>query len=349
MGKIAPSTARAGDAPAGHGGGAARAPVRPGRLWSRLAFAPVVQRQPDPNVDYFPDQTLAKKLDALLSASPVDVKAILAAIQPLGRDATKVEALEKAYKLLFKKELDAALADKLSGDDLSEVRYNLYAPLPQKEFEEVKETKPGTEAHKGTTASGGEVTLHTGVEYTRPDKSKFPEAFSLGYTGTDTKEARFVQFLWTEVIATLPGQAPAAVSGAAISLSGTIELTTDPTKPKRIVDSIGSSPFYEHAGADIRTATATRIFDQPAHSKDVVNGQFDRGATLVVERDHFDDYLVVGRKTVYRVSHIVEWTFTAKDKSVRKPIFDSAAAVTALPVETREVLVKRYPKFAYIL
>ena len=63
----------------------------------------------------------------------------------------------------------------------------------------------------------------------------------------------------------------------------------------------------------------------------------------------FDDYLIVGYKTVYRVSHIVEWTFTARGKvPPRKPLYDSAAQVSALPPEVKAVLVKRFPKFAYI-
>jgi hypothetical protein len=348
MGKIAPSPARASSAPAGQGAGAAHAPVRPGRLWSRLAFAPIIQRQPDPNVDYFPHRTRAKKIDALLNAAPLDAKPIIAELATLGRDPRLVEELEKAYKSIFNKELNTELGAKLKGDDLAEARFHLYAPPPQKEFAEVKVEKEGTEAHKGTTASGGEVTLKTGVEYSRVDKSKYPDAFSVGYEGKDSKEARFIQFLWGEVISTLPGKPAAPVPGTARSLSGNIELTTSHADPKRIVDTIGTSPFYESAGADIRTGTGTRIFDRPAHSFEVVNAEFGKGATLVVERDHFEDYLVVGFRTVYVVNHVVEWTFTAPDKSVRRPVPGTGSAVTGMPADVKAVLVKRFPKFDFI-
>ena len=315
----------------------------PGRHSTTLAL----QRQPDPKVDYFPHKTQANRLNALLNATPVDANAIIKDLETLGRDPAKVEKVEEAYKASFKTELDADLAAHLTGDDLAHARFLLYGPVPKGDFAEVKETKPGDEKHRGK-AAGGEVTLTTGLEYTRPGGEKFSEAFAVGYEGSQAKEARFIQFLWTEVIATMPGKAPAAVADSARSLSGSIETTTDAAKPKRIVDTVGSSPFYESAGPDIRTATGTKIFDQPAHSFEVVNRQFAAGATKVVERDHFDDYLIVGYKAVYRVSHIVEWTFTSPAKPPRKPIFDSAGAVPGLPKEVKEVLVKRFPKLEYV-
>lgn len=315
----------------------------PGRHWPTLAL----QRQPDPKVDYFPHKTQAIRLNGLLNATPVDAPAIIKDLETLDRDPARVAKVEEAYKARFKTELDADLAAHLTGDDLAHARFLLYGPAPKGDFAEVTETKPGDEKHRGK-AAGGEVTLNTGLEYTRPGGEKFSEAFAVGYEGSQSKEARFIQFLWTEVIATLPGKAPAAVADTARSLSGSIETTTNPAMPKRIVDTIGTSPYYESAGADVRTATGTKIYDQPAHSFEVVNRQFEAGATQVVERDHFDDYLIVGYKAVYRVSHIVEWTFTSKAKPPRKPIFDSAGPVTGLPKEVKEVLVKRFPKLEYV-
>ena len=349
MGKIAPSPARAGSGPTRQGGGAVLAPARPGRHWSRLAFAPVVQRQPDPKVDYFPEKTRAANLERLLNASPVDVPAVIAEITPIARDKDKVGPVEEAFKAKTGKELDKTIQEKLSGDDRSRVLFLLYAPPAQREGADVTVDKAGKEEHKGQTASGGDVAFNTGVEYTRKaGGEKYPTAFSVSYQGADSKEARFIQFLWTEVLATFPGKQPEAVNDTAISLSGSIELTTDPAKPKRIVDTVGSNAFYDDPGPDIRTAGGTVIFDQPHHSFQVVNRQFDKGATLVVERDHFDDYLVIGYKTAYRVSHVVEWTFTGKETFVRKPIPQGGAAVTALPADVKAVLLKRFPKLAYI-
>jgi len=100
--------------------------------------------------------------------------------------------------------------------------------------------------------------------------------------------------------------------------------------------------------ADVRTAGSTTIYDRPSASQRVINTLFDKGATQVVERDHFDDYLIVGYKTVYRVSLIVEWTFTSKTASTRTTTPDTSGAVTSLPADVKAVLVKRYPKTEYI-
>ena len=311
----------------------------------------VIRRQPDPNVDYFPHKTLAKKVNAILTADKVDTKALFQALESLDRKAEKVEKLEEAYKSMFNKELDAALAAVLTGDDLAHARFLLHSPPPKPERADVTVDKEGKEEHKAKVA-GGEVSFHKDVEYTTTfGKTKSTEGFSVGYEGSESKEARFIQFLWGEVIVTKQGKAPEAVPGTYITVSGSVELTTDPktAPPKRIVDS-GSAPtpFYEDAGPDVRTAKGTAIFDRPATFAGAIDKQFDDGATQVVERDHFDDYLIVGYKTVYRVSLIVEWTYTSRTKFTRVTKFDSGEAVKGLPSEVKAALVKQYPKFEYI-
>jgi hypothetical protein len=326
-----------------------RHPPLAGRLWSHLAFAPVVQRQPDPKVDYFPHKTRAKKVNDALTASPVNKADLFTALEEMQRDPYKAEKLEEAYKSLTKKELNAELGATLSGDDLARARFLLYAPPTPREGGSLTVDKPGTEEHRGK-AAGGEVTFNKDVEYSHVDKSKVPEAFSIGYAGKE-KEARFIQFLWSEILVTKPGgPADDPLPGLVPTVSGNVDLTTDRKAPKRIVDSgLGKTPFYDRGGADVRTSTGVTIYDRPSHSVAVVDGQFDKEkATRVVERDHFDDYLIVGYKTVYRVSLVVEWVFSSKQKFTRETRFESAGAVTALPADARAVLVKKYPKFEYI-
>jgi hypothetical protein len=76
--------------------------------------------------------------------------------------------------------------------------------------------------------------------------------------------------------------------------------------------------------------------------------EFDAGATKVVEKDHFDDFLIRENKTIYRVSVLVTWEYTSKTAVARSTAFQSGTAATALPADLKKVLVRDYPKFDFI-
>ena len=304
-----------------------------------------IQREPAADA-----KALAKQVHAALTVTPIDKTALFKALDSPGRDATKVTALKTTYKTDYGTELEAALASALEGDDLAKAHFLLNAPPPDTDtHSDATVDKAGTEAHKAKVG-GGEVSAHTGVEYTKSSGAKRTEAYSVGYAGSGSSDAHFIQFLWSEIVATQPDKQAAFVDKKGLVTSnGTMDLTIDSTKPKYKVDSGPSgSPFYETDGIDVRTSTGTTIYDRPLEFADVIAKQFDAKATQVVERDHFDVFLVTGYKTVYRVSLVVQWTYTSKTDVTRTTTFSSGSAVTALPKDVKAALVKEYPKFDYV-
>jgi len=303
-----------------------------------------IQRKPADDA-----KALAKQVHAALTVTPIDKTALFKALGSPGRDATKVTALKTVYKTEYGTELEADLASALKGDDLAQARFLLNAPPPDTgTHAEVTVDKAGTEAHK-VKAGGGEVSVRTDVDFTAGG-AKYPGGYSVGYSGTGSSDARFIQFLWSEIVATQPDKTDAFVDKKGLGTSnGTMDLTIDPTKPKYKVDSgSSSSPFYEAGFTDVRTSTGTTIYDRPSEFADVIAKQFDAKATQVVERDHFDVFLVTGYKTVYQVSLVVQWTYTSKTAVKRTTKFSSGSAVTALPKDVKAALVKEYPKFDYV-
>ena len=128
-----------------------------------------------------------------------------------------------------------------------------------------------------------------------------------------------------------------------------MDLTTNPTAPKYEVDSARKdTPFYETGGINIRTTTGTTIYDRPAEFSDIIAKQFDAGATKVIEKDHFDDFLIREYKTIYRVCLVVTWEYTSKTSVTRSTAFQSGSAVTGMPSDYKNELIKEYPKFDYI-
>ena len=163
-------------------------------------------------------------------------------------------------------------------------------------------------------------------------------------------DSGIVQFIWCEVVATQADGSELTVAESGLgTTNGSMELTTDPSAPALKVDSAtASSPFYEAGGVDIRTTTGTTIYDRPIEFTNIIHRQFDAGATKVVERDHFDQFLVRDYKTIYHTSLVVEWVYTAKTTSTRKTKFKTGGKVEGMPAAFKKQLLKEYPKFDYI-
>jgi hypothetical protein len=295
-------------------------------------------------------KAVAKQAHAALTAATVDKPALFTALGTPGRDATKVAAAKAAYKTEYGNELEVALAAALKDDDLAHAMFLLNAPPPATTAHaDVTVDKAGTEAHKAK-ADGGDVSVHTDVEYTKSDGTKRTDGFSIGYAGAGSADTRVMQFIWSEIVATQPDKTETHVDKKGIvTTNGTMDLTVDPAKPAYKVDSAkADNPYYESGGLSNRTAGGTTTFDRPSEFSDLIAKQFDAGATKVVERDHFDDYVIKGYKTVYHVSLVVEWIYTSKAASTRKTKFISGDAPAALPKAVKAALVKDYPKFDYV-
>ncbi len=315
-------------------------------------LAHVAQRNP-PDVLHlqpaYDAKATAKKINAALTARTVDTNALLAALGVHARDATQAASLKSEYKTEFGKELEADLKAKLKADTLSRALFLLNGPVPEtRRWSDVTIDQAGTEEHKAK-AGGGTISVHKGVDFTvTSDSSKFTGAFSVAYSGTGSADTHMLQTIWAEIIATKRGKDKHVARTGLGSAAGPMELTTNPKNPKMKLDARPASPFYEEGSSSARTATGLTIFDRPSEFTHVIMEEFDDGATKVVERDHFDIFLIQEEKPVYYVSVVVEWVYTSKTASTRTTQVKSGKAVTALPAMVKKQLVKQHPKFEYI-
>jgi hypothetical protein len=306
----------------------------------------IISRTPDDDA-----KATAKKIHDALSGAKVDEKAILDALTALGRDQTKVALLKTTYKTEYSTELETNIKAKLAADVLSKALFLLNAPQAETStYAMVTVDNAGTEKHKAKVG-GGEVTVNTGVDFKTLDGAKYPGGYSVGFSGgSKVTESRFLQTIWSEIVNTQADKSEVYVNKKGLGCAnGQMDLTTDPLKPQYKVDSASkTSPFYESAGVSIRTSTGTTIYDRPSEFSDIIAKQFDAGATKVVERDHFDVFLIQEEKAIYHVSLVVEWVYTSKTAVTRTTTFGSGSAITNLPADVKKQVVKEYPKFEYI-
>ena len=292
---------------------------------------------------------IAQKLHDAMSDVGTDEQAILDLLKPLNRDAAKIKKVRDAYTASFKTDLEADIRLELAGDALAQALFHLNAPPPQVPVATATVVKPGTEKHTAKVGDG-DVSVRTDVEYKTGSKT-YPGGFSIGYTGGKADDTRWLQFLWSEIISTQPDKTEKRASATGLGVAGgrAMDLTTDPAAPKYHVDSASTTnPFYETRFTNIRTASGTTIYDRPSEFSNVIIREFDAGATKVVEKDHFDDFLIREHKTIYRVSLVVTWEYTSKTAIARSTAFQSGTAAAALPADIKKVLVRDYPKFDFI-
>ncbi len=292
---------------------------------------------------------LAQKLHDAIAGAGVDESAIMNLLTSLSRDAAKVKKVKDAYAAAFKSDLESEIRLSLSGDAQAQALFLINAPPPAKPETSATVVKAGTEKLKAKVGDG-EVSVHIEVEY-KVGTATRAGGFSIGYSGGKSEDSRWIQFLWSEILSTQSDGSVKHVAATGLPVPGgrTMDLTTDPTAPKYEVDSaIKDTPFYETGGINIRTTTGTTIYDRPGEFSDIIAKQFDAGAIKVIEKDHFDDFLIREYKTIYRVSLVVTWEYTSKTSVTRSTAFQSGSAVTGMPSDFRNELVKEYPTFDYI-
>ncbi|WP_448004876.1 hypothetical protein [Agromyces bauzanensis] len=310
-----------------------------------------VKAAPASDADY---KAAARTLHGAMDRLGTDEEAVYAALIPMERDPTRTAKLSSTYDTEYSggltgKGLAADIADEMSSDEAAYALYLLHAPAPRAPAADVVPGAPGTEDHAGTVP-GGNVSVRSGADFTLPGGAAYPGGFTVGYEGALAPDTGWIQFLWSEVVATQADGSSAFVSQAGLATTnGTMSLTTDLSSPAYTVDSASKDdPFYESGGVDIRTPTSTVIYDRPSEFGSIISAQFDGGATKVVERDHFDQFLVQDYSTVYHSTVVVEWVYTAKTSSTRKTKGGGPGKVSGMPAHFRSVLVSLYPKFAYI-
>ncbi|GAA4366505.1 hypothetical protein GCM10023152_01650 [Agromyces bauzanensis] len=310
-----------------------------------------VKAAPASDADY---KAAARTLHGAMDRLGTDEEAVYSALIPMGRDQMRTAKLSSTYDTEYSggltgRGLAADIADEMSSDEAAYALYLLHAPAPRAPTAEVVPGSPGTEEHAGTIP-GGKVSVRSGADFTLPSGAAYPGGFTVGYEGALAPDTGWIQFLWSEVVATQADGSSAFVSQGGIpTTKGTMSLTTDPSSPIRTIDSASADdPFYESAGVDIRTPTSTVIYDRPSEFGSIVSAQFDGGATKVVERDHFDQFLVQDYNTVYHTTVVVEWAYTSKTSSTRTTKGGGPGKVSGMPAHFKSVLISLYPKFAYV-
>jgi len=225
--------------------------------------------------------------------------------------------------------------------------------------------KPGaTLTKKPIKVGGGEVELRKDADYTITFVETTPKGgtirstqekaggVSIGYKGPDTKNTRWLQFIWREVVAEFDDGSKVAQPGS-LSHSGlSYELTRDPNKPSYNTDTATrQSAFYERENSVNRGPSELTAFDLPDHRDGFAKKPFDeaRKPKQVVSGAHLVDYLVRGDQVLFRVEIDLTWTFKGKADNPR-PVttLRSAGKADQLDPAQRRKLREQFPKIDYL-
>ncbi|MFI0793732.1 DUF4157 domain-containing protein [Micromonospora rubida] len=218
----------------------------------------------------------------------------------------------------------------------------------------------GSEVHKGYVgapdwAAGqqgppiGEVHVRTGEEIELKGGSRIPNVVALEYSGALTAESRWLQYVWFEMLVTTPdGTTP--LSGTVPTSSGDQAFTTNPRSPVWKVDSAAQDPFYDAAGASLRTQSSTTMFDAPGGGsvRSLASAAFAAvpEATSVRFVAHFSAFLIQRGLAMYEVDYTAATASTqVRGSTVTGAIGYSVTGrpVRGLPNNLRELLVTRNP------
>ena len=209
-----------------------------------------------------------------------------------------------------------------------------------------------------TKVGDGSVEVHTGQELEREGAPDGDNNFALTYTGKDADDARWLQFVWREVIGVDDKNVSTPVKDSITTSGGTYDLTdngTDakpgtPAKKNYNTDSKDSSvPFYESSFESDRTADSTKMIDLPGAALGPVKGAFKAGAKKVVSRAHFTTFLVKGRKITFQTAIGIVWDFQKKADADAPPngvhTVSGSTAASALPATIAERFHEQYPAY----
>jgi hypothetical protein len=311
----------------------------------------VIQRNGDKDTAVKPTpEQLAKDFDTAAAAGKWEDAAKLLVQLPEATITTKIKGLSAAQQRSLSDGAAKALPADQAGAVARRISFVQHAPADATVHpDEMQVKSPQTEQHKAKVP-GGEVSIRTGGETKNTSTGlESTERFSMGYKGTDAAKTRWLQFIWREIEVDDPVKGAFRVDESITTTGGTYKLTTDTSKPSYNTDSnTRTSPFYEEGFTDNRTADSTTIFDLPGAAQNIVDRQFDAGATKVVSRAHFTTYLVRDMDVLYKVELDVEWAFTRKGTTPpRKQGVKAAGPASALDPEQRKRLIAQYPTFDY--
>ena len=148
-------------------------------------------------------EAASRAVHAALTAKTVDAEGIYAALLPLMRDPGRAANLKTAYSSLFNTGLEADLAAKLAGADLSYALYLLNAPGPAAAHAPtIFKAQPGPGTPPKTVppaVAGGAVTAATEVPWETKSGKKGQYGFGVGYSGALSQDSRWLQFIEREI------------------------------------------------------------------------------------------------------------------------------------------------------
>jgi len=202
----------------------------------------------------------------------------------------------------------------------------------------------------------GTVEVRTGEEIEFKAGAKFPNVIALEYSGLLSGDMKWLQFVWFEMWANTP-KGSVYSSATVPTTSGTKPFTNNPKSPNWSVDSASTSdPFYEAGFANLRTRSATTVFDAPgggsfAPSADALFKAVPT-ATSVTFTAHFETFLIRTDGAVYVVGWQASTAFTqVKGTTTAAAIgytVGTSGPVSGLPADRQKLLATSYPKFKTI-
>jgi hypothetical protein len=209
-----------------------------------------------------------------------------------------------------------------------------------------------------TKVGDGSVDVHTGHALEREGADDGDNNFALTYTGKDAADAKWLQFIWREIVGVDAKGVSTPVKETITTTGGTYDLTDNgtfttpgtPAKNNYNTDCPDpANPFYETVGEADRTADSTKMIDLPGAAVGQVKGAFKNGASKVASRAHFSTFLIKGKQVAFKTSIDVVWGF-AKKEDADAPAkgahtVSGSAAATALPATIAERFHDQYPGF----
>jgi hypothetical protein len=209
-----------------------------------------------------------------------------------------------------------------------------------------------------TKVGDGSVEVHTGQKLEREGADDGDNNFALTYKGKDADDAKWLQFIWREVVGvddkgtSTPVKETITTSGGTYDLTdnGTYDKFGKPAKNNYNTDCPDkANPFYETFGEADRTADSTKMIDLPGAAVSQVKGSFKGGAKKVASRAHFTTFLIKGRKVAFQTAIDIAWDFQKKEDADAPPkgahTVSGSSEATALPATIAERLHDQYPAF----
>jgi hypothetical protein len=235
---------------------------------------------------------------------------------------------------------------------------------------------PGMESNVTQGGTGAAVPVEGGqvVTSTEDTRSGKNDWFGESYTGPDAQNMGWLQFLAREVEKFDAGGKSLGFDTSVVTAAkGQDEKRKwgSPSDPYWTVDTVGDAlPFYDSpttkahdetpAGARGRSDVAPEqqaMFDRPDAHDEVARNEFDTwfwetDVAKVVIRYHFVDYLVHGRKVVYKNTVDVAWTYeTSPAKGAAEPPRTNTAGpggpTGKLSAAHYAALLRRFPTMTF--